>query len=110
SHSAAVTSLSSYIGFSRGFSSMDFGISSIFSLIVMYDAMGIRWQAGQTAIAVNDMYEELEKLAEQHPNVSYRKREKELKEMLGHMPIEVLGGAVLGFLIGGISHLLEKKK
>lgn len=108
SHSAAVTSLSSYIGFKNGFSSMDFGISSIFSLIVMYDAMGIRWQAGQTAIAVNDMYEELEKLAEQHPGYTYRKREKELKEMLGHMPVEVIGGAALGILIGAISHMLEK--
>ncbi|WP_231495819.1 divergent PAP2 family protein [Paucisalibacillus sp. EB02] len=108
SHSAAVTSLTSYVGFKNGVSSMNFGISSIFSLIVMYDAMGIRWQAGQTAIAVNDMYEELEKFAEKHPDVSYRKREKELKEMLGHMPIEVIGGAALGLLIGAVSHLLEK--
>ncbi|MEN2769051.1 divergent PAP2 family protein [Ornithinibacillus xuwenensis] len=109
SHSAAVTSLSSYIGLQRGFSSIDFGISSIFSLIVMYDAMGIRWQAGQTAIAVNDMYEELEKLVEQHPGMSYRKREKELKEMLGHMPIEVIGGAALGIAIGAVSYLFDKK-
>jgi uncharacterized protein len=108
SHSAAVTSLSSYVGFKRGFSSMDFGMSSIFSLIVMYDAMGIRWSAGQTAIAVNDMYEELEKLAQHHPDIEYRQREKELKEMLGHMPIEVIGGAALGLFIGAMSHLLEE--
>ncbi len=108
SHSAAVTSLSSYVGFKSGFSSMNFGMSSIFSLIVMYDAMGIRWSAGQTAIAVNDMYEELEKFAKHHPDVEYRKREKELKEMLGHMPIEVIGGAALGLFIGAMSHLLEK--
>jgi uncharacterized protein len=108
SHSAAVTSLSSYVGFKSGFSSMNFGMSSIFSLIVMYDAMGIRWSAGQTAIAVNDMYEELEKFAQHHPDIEYRQREKELKEMLGHMPIEVIGGAALGLFIGAMSHLLEK--
>ncbi|SHG90790.1 divergent PAP2 family protein [Ornithinibacillus halophilus] len=108
SHSSAVTSLTTYVAMKDGFRSVDFGVSSIFSLIVMYDAMGIRYQAGQTAIAVNDMYEHLEKLTENHPTVSYKRRDKELKEMLGHMPVEVLGGAVLGIAIGAISYWTEK--
>ncbi|WP_163969665.1 divergent PAP2 family protein [Oceanobacillus halotolerans] len=113
SHSAAVTSLTTYVALRRGVPSIDFGVSSIFSLIVMYDAMGIRWQAGQTAIAVNDMYEQLEKLADKHPDFAYKKRENELKEMLGHMPIEVLGGAALGIAVGAVCYLTEgneKKK
>ncbi|MFD2759695.1 divergent PAP2 family protein [Lentibacillus juripiscarius] len=108
SHSSAVTSLTTYIALRKGISSTDFGISSIFSLIVMYDAMGIRWQAGQTAIAVNDMYEQLEKLADHHPDIAYKKREKELKEMLGHMPNEVGGGALLGIGIGILSYFAQK--
>ncbi|RYG73519.1 divergent PAP2 family protein [Lentibacillus lipolyticus] len=108
SHSSAVTSLTTYIALRKGLSSTDFGISSIFSLIVMYDAMGIRWQAGQTAIAVNDMYEQLEKLADHHPDFAYKKREKELKEMLGHMPNEVAGGALLGIGIGFLCHFAAK--
>ncbi|WP_090869007.1 divergent PAP2 family protein [Oceanobacillus limi] len=110
SHSSAVTSLTTYIALKKGVPSIDFGVSSIFSLIVMYDAMGIRWQAGQTAIAVNDMYEQLEKLADDHPGFSYKKREKELKEMLGHMPIEVVGGAALGVAIGSLSYLTEQNR
>ncbi|MUK88028.1 divergent PAP2 family protein [Ornithinibacillus sp. L9] len=110
SHSSAVTSLTTYVALKKGVPSIDFGVSSIFSLIVMYDAMGIRWQAGQTAIAVNDMYEQLEKLADHHPGYSYKKRERELKEMLGHMPIEVVGGAALGTAIGSLSYILESNK
>ncbi|TMN23313.1 divergent PAP2 family protein [Lentibacillus cibarius] len=109
SHSSAVTSITTYVALKNGISSTDFGISSIFGLIVMYDAMGIRWQAGQTAIAVNDMYEQVEKLADHHPDFAYKKRDKELKEMLGHMPIEVGGGALLGIGIGALSHLTEKR-
>ncbi|WP_138416266.1 divergent PAP2 family protein [Aquibacillus sediminis] len=110
SHSSAVTSLSTYVALKKGIYSIDFGVSSIFSLIVMYDAMGIRWQAGETAIAVNDMYEQLEKLADDHPGFYYKKRKKELKEMIGHLPIEVAGGAALGFVVGAISYLTEGKK
>ena len=110
SHSAAVTSLTTYVALKKGIKSVDFGVSSIFSLIVMYDAMGIRWQAGETAIAVNNMYEQLEKLADNHPGFKYKKREKQLKEMIGHMPIEVAGGALLGAAIGAISYFTENKK
>ncbi|UFU01346.1 divergent PAP2 family protein [Radiobacillus kanasensis] len=109
SHSSAVTSLTTYVALKKGIPSIDFGISSIFSIIVMYDAMGIRWQAGEIAIAVNDINEQMEKLAHEHPGFYHRKREKELKEMLGHLPIEVAGGAILGVAIGALSYLTDKK-
>ncbi|WP_112182791.1 MULTISPECIES: divergent PAP2 family protein [Paraliobacillus] len=110
SHSSAVTSLTTYVALKKGVPSIDFGVSTVFGLIVMYDAMGIRWQTGEIAIAVNDLNEQLDDLSYEHSGVRHDKREKELKEMLGHLPIEVAGGAVLGVAIGVLSYLTETKK
>lgn len=110
SHSSAVTSLTTYVALKKGVRSIDFGVSTIFGLIVMYDAMGIRWQTGEIAIAVNDLNEQVDELSYDHSGIRHDKREKELKEMLGHLPIEVAGGAVLGFAIGVLSYLSETKK
>ncbi|WP_226035286.1 divergent PAP2 family protein [Aquibacillus saliphilus] len=110
SHSSAVISLTTYVALKEGFASIDFGVSSIFSLIVMYDAMGIRWQAGEIAIAVNDIDEQLEKIVENHPGIYHKKRDRELKEMLGHLPNEVAGGALFGIIIGALSYLSENKR
>ncbi|WP_077622878.1 divergent PAP2 family protein [Sediminibacillus massiliensis] len=109
SHSAAVTSLTTYIGLRSGFKSVDFGVSSVFGMIVMYDAMGIRWKTGEIAIAVNAMNKQLEQLSSHHPEVNHQKREKELEEMLGHLPIEVAGGALLGIGLGAVSYLTDRK-
>jgi len=110
SHSAAVSSLATYIGCTRGIQSIEFSLATLLGLIVMYDATGVRRHAGETAIVVNDLEESIEKLAESHPELShYRKREKELKERLGHVPSEVIAGALYGVLVGGLSYLLQKK-
>lgn len=110
SHSAAVSSLASYIGLKRGFHSIEFSLSALLGLIVMYDASGVRRHAGETAIVVNDLEESIEKLAESHPELTnYRKREKELKEKLGHLPSEVIAGAVYGIAVGALSYFLGKK-
>jgi uncharacterized protein len=108
SHSAGVSSLATYVGIKKGFTSVDFALSTIFGLIVMYDAQGIRRHAGEIAIQVNDLDEEVERLAGQHPGVFHTRREEELKEMLGHQPEEVAGGAVLGVLLGAISASITK--
>ncbi len=110
SHSAAVSSLATFVGFKRGFTSIDFSISALLGLIVMYDASGVRRHAGETAIVVNDLEESIEKLAESHPELSsYRKREKELKERLGHLPSEVVAGALYGIAVGALSYWLKRK-
>ena len=106
SHSAAVTSLTAFIGLTEGFNSIYFAISTIFSLIVMYDAMGIRRHAGEIAMQVNDLDEDVEKLAGDHPGIYHKRRTKELKEKLGHQPVEVVGGAVFGIAIGLLSYWL----
>lgn len=110
SHSAGVTSLATYIGLKKGFRSPEFAIASLLGLIVMYDAAGVRYHAGETAVVVNDLEESMEKLSESHPELQMNhKKEKELKEKLGHLPSEVIAGAVFGLIIGGIGYFLERK-
>ncbi|MFD1039812.1 divergent PAP2 family protein [Virgibacillus byunsanensis] len=109
SHSSAVAALTTYVALKKGIPSIDFGVSSIFSLIVVYDAMGIRRQTGEIAMEVNVLNEQLEKFADTTPGYDHKKRKKKLEELLGHMPIEVVGGALLGVAIGAISYATEKK-
>lgn len=89
SHSALVVSLSLSVGFQVGFASALFALSAVFSLVVMYDAAGVRRAAGNQAKLLNAMAKQLfveGKLPE--PDT--------LRELLGHTPIEVLAGAALG--------------
>ena len=109
SHSSGVTALATYIGMKRGFSAIDFAVSSVFGAVVMYDAMGIRRSAGEIAVEVNDLDVQVERIAQQHPGLYHARRRKALKERLGHLPQEVAAGALLGFAIGACSYLLERK-
>ena len=70
----------------RGLSAIDFAVSSVFGAVVMYDAMGIRRSAGEIAVEVNDLDEQVERLAKQHPGLYHARRRKALKERLGHLP------------------------
>lgn len=90
SHSAFVTSLAMSVGLKDGFYSTTFAIAVVFAMVVMYDAAGIRRAAGQQAQILN-------RLIEQWNNSETR--EKQLKELLGHTPVEVFAGAVLGVII-----------
>ena len=92
SHSALVTGLTFGIGRINGFNSAPFAIALIFSFVVMYDAAGVRRAAGRQAAVLNRLVEDL---------VSMRGiQEDRLRELLGHTPVEVLVGAVLGAVVG----------
>jgi acid phosphatase family membrane protein YuiD len=92
SHSALVTGLTFGIGRINGFNSAPFAIALIFSFVVMYDAAGVRRAAGRQATVLNRLVEDL---------VAMRGiQEDRLRELLGHTPVEVLVGAVLGALVG----------
>ena len=107
SHSAAVTSLATYIALKKGKRSVDFALSSLFGLIVMYDAMGVRRRAGEIAVEVNALEEHVEKLSNDHyPGIYHRKREEDLQEMIGHLPAEVAGGALVGISVGTLGYWL----
>ena len=91
SHSALVVSLATSVGTIEGYDSPIFALAITFSLIVMYDAAGVRRAAGKQAAVLNDILEQIQ-----------TKRsipEEKLKELLGHTPIEVFAGALLGFVI-----------
>lgn len=110
SHSAGVTALATYIAHKKGVATVDFALAAIFGLIVMYDAQGIRRQAGELSIKVNEIDEEVEKLAGHQPKINHEKEQLRLKEMLGHQPEEVIGGALLGLITGTVSYLLLENK
>lgn len=104
SHSAGVASLATFIALKRGFRTMDFALAFIFGIIVMYDAQGIRRQTGELTLKVNSLNDLVQKANEQEGVPFEEKQPRRLKEMLGHRPEEVVGGAVLGVITGLISH------
>lgn len=110
SHSAGVSALTTYIALRRGLPTFDFALSLIFGLIVMYDAQGIRRQTGELTLKVNSLSDLVSKL-EKNGDVGFKeKAPKKLKEMLGHQPEEVIGGAVLGAIVGIVGHRCTKRR
>lgn len=110
SHSAGVSSLTTYIALQRGLPTIDFALSLVYGLIVMYDAQGIRRQTGELTLKVNSLGDLVDKIKTDEPVGFEEDKPKKLKEMLGHQPEEVLGGALLGVLMGTIGHFLTKKR
>lgn len=88
SHSSFVVSLATIIGLGEGLTSPAFALAMGFALITMYDAAGVRRSAGKQARIINRII---------HSRKSELHVEEELKELIGHTPFEVLGGAALGF-------------
>ena len=99
-----------FIALKRGTPTIDFALSLIYGLIVMYDAQGIRRQTGELTLKVNDMGDLMDKIHKDEAVKFEEKTPKKLKEMLGHQPEEVIGGALLGILTGTIGHLMTKKR
>ncbi len=93
SHSATVSSLATAVGIAQGINSVYFAISVIFAIIVMHDASGIRRAAGKQAGVLNDLGKSLSNLFEE------KFHQEQLKELLGHTPVEVMVGAILGIVI-----------
>lgn len=109
SHSAGVSALASYVAANKGFRHTETALSVTFGIIVMYDAQGIRRHTGEIAQLVNDLEDQFSKISGEFPSYEYIEREKELKELLGHQPVEVAAGALLGTVCGIISAKIEGK-
>ena len=98
SHSATVCAMVVATGRYCGVNSAVFAVAAVLSIIVMYDAMGVRYETGEQAKLLNRMFTEW--MDQESEALPFLKNGKKLKEMVGHTPIEVLTGAVLGILIG----------
>ena len=97
SHSATVCAMVVATGRYCGVTSTEFALAAVVSIIVMYDAMGVRYETGEQAKLLNRMFNEW---MDQGVNALPFLGGKKLKEMVGHTPIEVLTGAVLGIALG----------
>jgi len=91
SHSCFVVSLCTVIGKTTGVESVAFAISFAFALIVMADAAGVRQEAGKQAKLLNSL------MTTHFPGEVFNEK---LKELIGHKPLEVLVGAIFGFITG----------
>ena len=92
SHTAFVFSLCLMMGIQQGFQSPAFAISFALAAVVIYDAMGVRRETGKQGALLNRIVREV--LIE-----GKRITEDELKELVGHTPLEVLGGLVLAVIM-----------
>ncbi|WP_370355652.1 divergent PAP2 family protein [Lysinibacillus sp. S2017] len=109
SHSAAVTSLATAVGFETGLDSPIFAVAAMFAGIVMYDASHVRFQAGQHAAVLNEIRHDLQlfyKEIKRWPDMNEQERIEDLKTLLGHKKSEVfiggLAGIVFSFLVYSI--------
>lgn len=109
SHSAAVTALSTGVALETGMDSAVFAVSALFAIITMFDATGVRRQAGEQAIVLNQLVTDFGKFVEEAKgwqDKPEQERRKELKELLGHKPIEVFFGGLSGILLTLLLHSL----
>jgi uncharacterized protein len=99
SHTSSVVSLATAVAIKEGLDSTFFVISLVLATVVMYDATGVRRAAGKQAAVLNKIVENIRK------KEGYSLIEENLKELLGHTPKEVFGGAVLGIIVAfGMAH------
>jgi acid phosphatase family membrane protein YuiD len=95
-HSATVMSLATIVGLTDGFDSITFAIAMVFAIVVMHDAIGVRREAGKQARMILSMVEVLgDYLAETDKKI----KDEKLKVLVGHTPLQVICGALLGFVI-----------
>ena len=94
SHSAVATTVATMIGKYEGFDSTIFALSLIFAMVVMYDAAGVRRAAGKQARLLNKIVET--------PGLSNVQVQEKLVEVLGHTPLQVIVGALIGIVVGFI--------
>ena len=97
SHSATVMALVTATALNFGADTFEFAVAGVLALITMHDAMGVRRETGKQAKVINNMMDWFKQI---DSNIS---PEQQLKEFVGHTPLQVLFGALLGILIGYIT-------
>ena len=97
-HSATVSSLAVFAALRCGCGSFEFAVCAILAIVVCHDAMGVRQEAGKQAVVINDIVEQFEKLLKQDIV------DIDLKELVGHTPLQVLAGITLGVANAFVMH------
>ncbi|MBR8701192.1 hypothetical protein IX317_001625 [Fusobacterium sp. DD29] len=102
SHSSTVSCLATCMAVKYGIRSDMFALAVIFAGVVMYDAAGIRRAAGKQAGVLNDYVEKIPLIIGEKRYKKYfgEDKKEKLKELLGHTPVEVFIGSILGILVG----------
>ncbi|WP_026694635.1 divergent PAP2 family protein [Peribacillus kribbensis] len=111
SHSAAVTALATGVALESGLGSNVFAVAALFAIITMFDATGVRRQAGEQAAVLNKLVIDFSKFtaeAKSWPQKGPKEKQKELKTLLGHKPIEVFFGGLTGILLTLVLYQLFK--
>ena len=99
SHSSFMMAMTTSVGLLTGFNSATFAVALTVTLVVMYDAAGLRRAVGRQASVLNQIVAEI---FSEHPHLSSQK----FKELLGHTPVEVFIGALLGMAVAIWVHWL----
>lgn len=94
SHSATVMSVAVASGFTAGWDSPVFAVAVFMAIIVMHDARGVRRETGKQAVVINNMLELFEEMG-----AGNLTPEQTLKEFVGHTPLQVMAGGILGFIV-----------
>lgn len=93
-HSATVTSLAVFCALMHGTHTHEFAVAAILAIIVCHDAMGVRHETGKQAVLINELVEAVGKL-----KLGHKLSQIELKEFVGHTPLQVIAGIILGVLV-----------
>ena len=99
SHAATVCALVTAVAYNFGPNSFEFTISFLLAIIVLHDARGVRLETGKQAEILNEIVKYL-RMEEGHTTLP----EKELKELVGHTPIQVGAGMIIGIIVGIVLH------
>lgn len=99
-HSATVTSLATMSALTYGAGSFQFAVTAILAIVVCHDAMGVRLETGKQAVKINEILEAFELLAPDKIS------EANLKEFVGHTPIQVMAGILLGIANSCVMYFL----
>jgi acid phosphatase family membrane protein YuiD len=102
-HSATVMSLTALVGWGYGFNSPLFAIAGILAIIVMNDASGVRFEAGKHAVSIKQIAEIMNGMVTSKDQTI---RTEKLKELVGHTPLQVLCGALLGIFTAALGIFL----
>ena len=100
SHTATVSALALFAGLSFGFASFQFAIGALFTMIVCRDAVGVRRETGKQNMIINELLKMIE---------SEEIAEIKLKKFVGHTPLQVVGGLIVGIVVALLMNLVILK-